>query len=122
MVCHAKRVSEEELARASELKTNQEDARLQFDILKAKHKDLLPKSEDPKVRTKFEECEIQRNVAESNFHTYSQQLVTRLNDFDQVRRILHLEVGVALTFGSEKQRRCDCYVAQSYGGSIRASQ
>ena len=78
------RVADEELRRAVELKNSQEEARLQYDILKKRHKDLLPKSEDPKHRTKFEECEQQRNAAESNYNTFSQQLVNRLNDFDQV--------------------------------------
>ena len=85
MVSHAKRITHEELDRAFELKGKQEDARLQFDILKHKHKELLPKADDPKVLTKLEECETQKNAMESNFLTYSQQLVNRLNDFDQVR-------------------------------------
>jgi len=83
LVNHALRVADEELRRAVELKNSQEEARLQYDILKKRHKDLLPKSEDPKHRTKFEECEQQRNAAESNYNTFSQQLVNRLNDFDQ---------------------------------------
>lgn len=84
LVNQFRRTLEEDLKRASELKTKQEEARLQFDIHLKKYKDLQPKSDDPKYRTKYEEAEQQRNAAESNYLTYGQQLVNRLNDFDQV--------------------------------------
>ena len=84
LVNQAKRSLEEDLKRASELKTSQEEARLVFDMQKKKYKDLQPKADDLKFRTKYEEAEQLRNAAESNFLTLGQQLVNRLNDFDQV--------------------------------------
>lgn len=84
LVNQARRNLEEELKRATDLKNKQEEARLQYDMQKKKCKDLQPKADDPKFRTKYEEAEQLRNANESNYLTIGQQLVNRLNDFDQV--------------------------------------
>ena len=84
MASPLKRIQDEELKKAFDLKTKQEEKRVAYDVVLNKHREFTAKS-DGKTTPKGDELEQSLNVAKAAYDTLNQQLINRLNDFDQVR-------------------------------------
>jgi hypothetical protein len=89
-VAYTKKVLEEDIKRAHDLKDKQEEARMNFDIQQAKlNKEVsnvrVASSSDVKqLSPKAEELDQAFNQAQSGYNDINDKLVACLNDFDQV--------------------------------------
>lgn len=57
---------------------------MSYDVVLNRHKEFTSKNEGAKANSKAEELEQSLNVAKAAYDTFNQQLINRLNEFDQV--------------------------------------
>lgn len=81
-VASLRRMNDEHIKSAVDLKNKQEEARVAYDIALNRQRELAGKANDPKYKQRCEEADQAVNVAKAAYDTLNQQLVNRLNEFD----------------------------------------
>jgi len=83
LTAYMKRLMEDDLKKITDVKTKHEEARVAYDIQQQKRKELNSKLGDPKYQPKIDECDQNLLTAQTNYENIGDELVHRLNEFDQ---------------------------------------